>query len=125
MPRVTIEHLTAHADARGCVFEPLGADELPDQRNVHVVVSGPGAVRGNHLHPRGTERITIQGPALFRCCEDGEVRDTEVPDGAFYRFTIPPGVAHALRNTGSAPSVAVSFVDVPHDPANVVRAELL
>lgn len=122
---MTVEALTVHADARGTVFEPLGADGLPDQRNVHVVVTEPGAVRGNHLHPRGTETLVIQGPALFRCREDGEVIDTEIPAGAVYRFTIPPGVGHALKNTGDAPSVAISFVTVAQDPANVVRDVLL
>jgi dTDP-4-dehydrorhamnose 3,5-epimerase-like enzyme len=122
---VTVEYLTVHADPRGSVFEPLGASALPDQRNVHVVVTEPGAVRGNHLHPRGTETLVIQGPALFRCREDGELVDTEIPAGAVCRFTIPPGVAHALKNTGDAPSVAVSFVTVPQDPANVVGDVLL
>ena len=94
---------------------------------MHVVVTEPGAVRGNHLHRRGTETLVIQGPALFRCREEGEVADTEVPAGAVYRFTIPPGVAHALKNTGAAPSVAASFVTLPHDPAepDVVRDDLL
>jgi len=125
MSHVTVDHLAAHVDARGSVFEPLGLDALPHQRNVHVVVTEPGAVRGNHLHPRGTETLVIQGPALFRCREDGELADTEIPAGAVYRFIIPPGVAHALKNTGAAPSVAISFVTVAQDPANVVRDVLL
>lgn len=125
MNRVTVEHLAVHGDARGSVFEPLGPDALPGQRNVHVVVTEPGAVRGNHLHPRGTETMVLQGPALFRCREDGRTVDTEIPPGAVYRFTIPPGVAHALKNTGDAASVAVSFVTVAHDPANVARDVLL
>ena len=124
---MTVEPLTVHGDARGSVFEPLGADALRGQRNVHVVVTEPGAVRGNHLHRRGTETLVIQGPALFRCREEGEVVDTEVPAGAVFRFTIPPGVAHALKNTGTAPNVAVSFVTEPHDPAapDVVPVVLL
>jgi dTDP-4-dehydrorhamnose 3,5-epimerase-like enzyme len=117
MSRVTVEPLAVHADARGSVFEPMGADELPSQRNVHVVVTEPGAVRGNHLHPRGAETLVIQGPALFRYRQEGEVVDTEIPADAVVRFTIPAGVAHALKNTGTAPTVAVSFVTVPHDPA--------
>jgi dTDP-4-dehydrorhamnose 3,5-epimerase-like enzyme len=127
MNRVTVEPLTVHADVRGSVFEPLGPGGLPHQRNVHVVVTEPGAVRGNHLHPRGTETLVIQGPALFRCRHDGEVVDTEIPGGAVVRFTIPAGVAHALKNTGTAPTLAVSFVTVAHDPAapNVVADTLL
>ncbi|HEU4562314.1 MAG TPA: cupin domain-containing protein [Longimicrobium sp.] len=127
MSPVTFEPLAVHADARGSVFEPLGPDALPDQRNVHVVVTEPGGVRGNHLHRHGTETLVIHGPALFRCREDGEIVDVEVPPGAVYRFTIPPGVAHALKNTGDAPAVAVSFVPLPHDRAapDVVPVVLL
>ena len=127
MSRVTVEHLTVHSDPRGSVFEPLGPDNLPDQRNVHVVVTEPGAVRGNHLHRQGTETLVIQGPALFRCREEDEVVDVEIPVGAVYRFTIPPGVAHALKNTGTAATIAVSFVTEPHDPSapDVVPVALL
>jgi len=127
MNRVIVEPLAVHTDARGNVFEPLGPNGLPDQRNVHVVVTEPGAVRGNHLHPCGTETLVIQGPALFRCRHDGEVVDTEIAAGEVVRFTIPAGVAHALKNTGTAPILAVSFVTVPHDPAapNVIADVLL
>ena len=33
----------------------------------------------------------------------------EVPAGEVWRFTIPPGVVHAYRNTGDAVMVLVSF----------------
>jgi dTDP-4-dehydrorhamnose 3,5-epimerase-like enzyme len=125
MPAVTVEDLTVHADARGSVYEPLGPDALPAQRNVHVVLTEPGAVRGNHVHPRGTEILTVQGPALVRVREGEETRDVEVPPARVYRFTIPPDTPHAVQNTGSAPMLLVSFVDVPHDPANTVRVELI
>ena len=55
----------------GSVFEPLEPECLPSQRNIHVVVTEPGCVRGNHYHTRGTEVITVQGPALVRI-RDGQ-----------------------------------------------------
>jgi UDP-2-acetamido-2,6-beta-L-arabino-hexul-4-ose reductase len=124
---VTIEPIPVHGDARGCVFEPMEADLLPAQRNVHVVLTEPGAVRGNHSHPRGTEVMVVRGPMLVRTRDGGEVIDTHVPPGEVFRFTIPAGVAHAVQNTGGAPSLLISFVDVPHDPArpNVVHHPLL
>ena len=116
-----------HRDARGGVFEPLGGGAFAAQRNVHVVLTEPGAVRGNHRHLRGTETLTVMGPALVRTRQDGEVVDTEVPAGEAFRFTIPPGVAHAIRNTGTEPIVLVSFNTEAHDPENpdVVRDVLL
>lgn len=109
------------------MFEPLAAGAFAEQRNVHVVLTEPGATRGNHRHLRGTEILTVTGPALVRTREDGEVVDTEVPAGEAYRFTIPPGVAHAVRNTGTAPIVLVSFNTEAHDPENpdVVRDVLI
>ena len=124
---MTVEILPVHADARGGVFEPLAPGELAAQRNVHVVLSEPGAVRGNHYHPRGTEVLSVMGPALVRTREGDRVADTEVPAGQVFRFTFPPGVAHAIRNTGTTTQVLASFNTEPHDPENpdVVREVLL
>lgn len=116
--RVTIEVLRAFRDARGCLFEPLDRDGLARQQNVHVVLSEPGAVRGNHVHGRSTEATTVLGPCLVRLREDGADRDVAVPDGEVWRFTIPPGVAHAYRNSGDRVMMMVSFNSAVHDPAN-------
>jgi dTDP-4-dehydrorhamnose 3,5-epimerase-like enzyme len=71
MTRVRIEPVVFHQNSRGSVFEPLDPQHLAGQRNVHVVVTKPGCVRGNHYHTRGTEVVTVQGPALVRL-RDGE-----------------------------------------------------
>jgi dTDP-4-dehydrorhamnose 3,5-epimerase-like enzyme len=114
---LTIEPLRVSRDARGAVSEPLDAAGLAAQRNVHVVLTEPGCVRGNHLHRHATEVMTVYGPALVRTREAGVVRDHPVPAGAALRFTIPPGVSHAVQNTGKAPMLLVSFVTREHDPA--------
>src|SRR5688572_24689908 len=97
--RVKIEPVTVNRDRRGSVFEPLTADNLAAQRNVHVVLTEPGAVRGNHYHRRGTEVMTVYGPALIRARDQSEHLELEVADGEAVRLTIPPGVAHAVKNT--------------------------
>ncbi len=114
---VHIDVITSHCDARGMVFEPLAADEIGDFRNVHVVTSVPGAVRGNHRHVRGTEITSVVGPMLVRFREAGAVRDVEVPVGEVWRFSFPPGVAHAFRNTGQQTSILASFNTEEHDQA--------
>ena len=118
VPTVVVELLGAFRDARGSLFEPLDARELALQRNVHVVLTEPGAVRGNHLHRESTEITTVVGPCLVRIREGGELRDIEVPAGEVWRFTIPPGVGHAYRNTGSLPMTMVSFNTRVHEPAS-------
>lgn len=116
-----------HRDARGSVVEPLAPEGLPAQRNVHVVLTEPGSIRGNHYHERGTEVLTVFGPARVRTRAGSEIRDTIVPEGEAYRFSIPPGVAHAIQNIGTQPIVLVAFNTEAHDPEHpdVVREVLL
>ncbi len=113
---VEIEKISVYSDQRGMVFEPLHPAKLADQGNVHVVVSRPGAVRGNHVHRRGTETVVVVGPALVRYREDGVLRDVEIPAGEALRFVFPPGVAHAICGTGDGPGLLVAFNSLGHDP---------
>ncbi len=110
--------LDVHGDARGLVFEPLTGDELAGMRNVHVVLTRPGHVRGNHYHKRGTERMVVVGPAVVRVRVEGEIQQIDVPAGEAWRFTFAPGTSHALRAGGAEMNVSVAFVDSPHDPTD-------
>lgn len=124
---VHIESVKTHRDTRGSVFEPLNDAELAVQKNVHVVITAPNEVRGNHRHASAVEITTTVGPCLARFKEAGVIRDVEVPAGETWRFVIPPGVVHAYRNTGSAPMVLISFSTEVHDPqaTGTVREEIL
>ncbi len=110
--------LDVHGDARGLVFEPLSGDELAAMRNVHVVLTRPGSVRGNHYHTRGTERMVVVGPAVVRTRIQGELQETHVPAGEAWRFNFAPHVSHAVRPAGEDVGVVVAFSDQPHDPAD-------
>ena len=113
--KALIEPVKTHRDARGCLFEPLADAELTAQRNVHVVITQPNEVRGNHCHVTATEITSVVGPCLVRLKEAGEIRDVEIPAGEPWRLIIPPGVVHAFRNTGQQPMVLVSFSTNLHD----------
>ena len=127
MSLVKIEVIRTHRDSRGYLFEPLAAAELTGYRNVHVVFSVPGAVRGNHRHIRGAEITSVSGPALVRFKDAEGLRDISVPSGEIWRFTFPPGTPHAFRNTGTEPMVLASFNTEEHDPTvpDAVRDEIL
>jgi UDP-2-acetamido-2,6-beta-L-arabino-hexul-4-ose reductase len=105
----------------------MGPDLLPLRRNVHLVLTEPGQVRGNHYHQRGTEVTLAFGPALFRYRDGSEVRDVAIAAGQVSRITILPGVAHAFQNTGAERLLLIGFNTEPHDPArpDVVRDELI
>ena len=109
------ETVQRFCDERGVVFEPLPGECLATQRNSHVVVSRPGAVRGNHYHLKGTETLVVCGPALVRIRHDGITEDITIPPENIYRLVIPPKVAHAIKNTGSEDSLLVAFNTEPHD----------
>ncbi len=127
MSEVKIENLRVAQDARGYVFEPMGPDGMSQFRNVHVVYTVPGVVRGNHFHVRGTEVSSVAGPTLVRYRVDGALQDVRVPAGQVWRFTFPPGVAHAFRNEGTEPTMLAAFNTEAHDPErpDVVRELLL
>jgi dTDP-4-dehydrorhamnose 3,5-epimerase-like enzyme len=125
--QAAIHAVKTHRDARGALFEPLNDAELKNQKNVHVVLTQPNEVRGNHVHRTAVETTSVVGPCLVRLKEQGAIRDIEVPAGEILRLTIPPGVVHAFRNTGDSTMVLVSFSTNLHDPsgADTEREQIL
>ena len=113
---VKIDILKVAKDGRGYVFEPMEAAGLATFRNVHVVYTIPGVVRGNHYHVAGTEVCSVSGPTWVRYRENARIKDVQVPEGDVWRFEFPPGVAHAFKNLGAQPSVLAAFNTEAHDP---------
>jgi dTDP-4-dehydrorhamnose 3,5-epimerase-like enzyme len=114
--KVQSERLRVIIDSRGFVFEPIAPSGLPRQRNVHVVISEPGVVRGNHYHSRGEETLVAKGPALVRFRENGILKEIQIHTGDAYRFIFPPGVPHAIKNLSEGSNVLIAFNTVEHDP---------
>lgn len=116
MSKVIVESLRRAEDVRGQVFEPLDAAGLAQQRNVHVVTTLPGHIRGNHFHLKGTEVTVVVGPLRVRYREADEEITVDVPSGEVWRFVFPPRVPHAFQNTGDGVALIVSFNSEVHDP---------
>jgi UDP-2-acetamido-2,6-beta-L-arabino-hexul-4-ose reductase len=112
------EPIKVSRDSRGLVFEPLDAATLAEQRNVHVTVTEPGAIRGNHYHLQSAEVLAVIGPALVRVRHEGRILDYPVAAGEVRRCVVPPGVAHAIRHDGPHPGFLISFRTKVFDPAN-------
>jgi hypothetical protein len=70
--RASFQAVKTFRDPRGTLFEPLTDDELLAQKNVHVVLTRPNEVRGNHSHRTAVETTTVVGPCLIRLKEEGE-----------------------------------------------------
>jgi UDP-2-acetamido-2,6-beta-L-arabino-hexul-4-ose reductase len=107
--KVSIEKIDLSADRRGFVFMALPGDRLTEQRNVHIAVTQPGCVRGNHYHQSGTEVLILFGPGLVRLRDQSKIEDITVAEGEVVRFTLPPGVSHALKNIGAQPTTLIAF----------------
>lgn len=117
--KVTIEPIEMRTDGRGFVFEPLTAGQLAAHKNSHVVLTEPGCVRGNHYHRRGTEVLVIVGPSQIRWREDEITKEFLLGEREAVRMTIPPGIAHAFKNTGNRPAILVAFNNLDHNEALV------
>jgi UDP-2-acetamido-2,6-beta-L-arabino-hexul-4-ose reductase len=127
---VLVEAVKLNSDPRGYVFEPVNQHELAAQGNSHIVVSEPGAIRGNHYHVRGREITVVVGPCLVRYRDvtgAGPVHELMVPAGSAQRLTFPAGVAHAFRYPGPGLGLLAVFNSEVHDPAqpDVVREVLI
>lgn len=125
--RASVEPVAFPTDPRGLVLEPLRPHEFSAQRNAHLALTLPGAIRGNHYHEHGAEIAVVLGPCLVRVLDADGLRDYPVPVAQAYRFTFPPRVPHAMQNTGPAPQIIISFNTEVHDPAlpDVVRHVLI
>jgi dTDP-4-dehydrorhamnose 3,5-epimerase-like enzyme len=115
---VSFEKLNIVIDSRGLVLELLDTGKFPSQRNAHIVISLPGAVRGNHHHIKGKETITVLGPSLVRFREKGKIKDVVIPEKEAWRFVFPPGVPHAIKNIGKEANILVAFNTLEHDPVH-------
>ena len=123
MNEATVEEIPFPADARGLVMEPLDAIRLGRQQNVHLALTLPGEVRGNHFHEHSVETAVVLGPGLVRLREGQTVREVPVPEGRAFRFTLPPGVSHAFKATGPTPMLIVAFSTAIFDPMNPDRTQ--
>ena len=115
MEMINKQILKRFSAGRGFVFEPLEEAFIPRQKNVHVVVSRPGAVRGNHYHQVGTETLVICGPAMVRIRRGDHLDDYSIPTDQIWRLVIPPGISHAIQNTGDADNLLIAFNTAAHD----------
>ncbi len=118
MNSVKMEKLAVFSDERGWVFEPLTRVQLAGQQNAHLVITLPGKIRGNHFHKDATETVTVFGPALVRFREGDLTRDINVPPNEAFQFVFPPGVPHAMLNSGDKPTILIAFSDRPYLPEN-------
>ena len=83
-PKRAARRRAIRKDPSRCARHPVRAADrcgAAAQKNVHVVLTQPNEVRGNHVHRTAVEITSVVGPCLIRLKEDGVIRDIEVPAG--------------------------------------------
>lgn len=115
----------SRGDERGwglSVLEALPVDrsEIGD---LHVVSLRPGAVRGNHVHRRGTEWLLVCGGPVVAAwrADGGEVGRMEIPGEAPSLLEIPAGSPHAVKNVADHVIHLVAFNDEEDVPTEAVE----
>lgn len=82
-------------------------------RNLAItsVEGGPGSMQAVHGHPDNEQAyVIVRGRGVMQVGDEME----EVGEGTL--VFIPPGAAHAIKNTGDEPLVFVSATSPPFDP---------
>ena len=112
-------------DERGWGLRPLDALPLDvdDVGDLHVVSLRPGAVRGNHVHERGTEWLLVcGGPVVAAWREErGPVGRLEIPGEAPCLLEIPAGTPHAVKNVSERVLHLVAINDREDAPTEPVE----
>jgi dTDP-4-dehydrorhamnose 3,5-epimerase len=125
---VVLDRLSPNTDDRGALIELLTTRGGQIEPIVHVyqVIAGPRSVRGWVYHKWQDDRLTFTlgdfEVSLFDVRPDSKTFGERMVLrlGASYpcRLTIPPLVAHSVRNLGDT---AAAFLNMPtrvYDPAN-------
>jgi dTDP-4-dehydrorhamnose 3,5-epimerase-like enzyme len=114
-PGIVIEALKNRGDARGDAFDlpPHLLERLGRLAETHLVTMLPGAVRGNHLHPETSEVLTVfhrdAWTFAWRDRRDTATQRREFTGAGAVAIFLAPGIAHALRNSGTAEMVLTSL----------------
>jgi dTDP-4-dehydrorhamnose 3,5-epimerase-like enzyme len=120
---IEVRSLLQHPDHRGRVFEVLRPDHLTNEEfgQLYVFTAVPGATKGNHYHKRKTEWFCV-------VCGSGELGLVDLATGERSRIPlsavepavvrIAPGIAHAVRNTGSEELIVLAYVSEPFVPSD-------
>ena len=128
MTLITITKLSEE-DERGFAARPFKGIPQSSVFNFHVVSLNPGAVRGNHFHPRQKEFIIFLGPRGKLVTVDSVTKDrseTIIEGKGCPLITVPPKVIHAVKNISSEVAYLLCYNDKPLDlEKDVIRKIIL
>lgn len=118
---VTVTPLTVHSDHRGLLVELFRAPwvSLASGGQVYLTTAAAGAVKGNHFHRRKTEWFCVlKGMAEAHLVDvnGGESRQISLDGRSPAVLSVPPMVAHSVRNTGTETLMLLAYITEAFDP---------
>ncbi len=122
MSLVRLEKIETFEDERGGLRKLFPFSVLGE---VYLVVTKPGATRGDHFHKTmGEWFTTISGSGLLsvQLSTGGAVEHIEMLPGV--RYLVPKGVAHKLTNTGLQDWTVLAGAEKGYDPKDTIEHKL-
>ena len=116
---VKIYNQFIHEDYRGFLLRLVRKEHVGDRNfgDSYVISSIPGVVRGNHFHKRTTEWFClIKGKGCLGLKKGEQVDFIDLDDKNFKLIEIPPGIAHAIKNTGDDVMIFFAYADERFNP---------
>jgi len=124
IPGVEIIPLRPHKDGRGGLLKVLMRHQLDGAERfgeIYLSWAAPGAIKAEHYHKKTCEWFCVlRGEGLLWLEEVASGRRLCVPmsESAPMTVKIPPGVAHAVQNSGRERLDLLAYADRPYDPAD-------
>ncbi len=125
LPGVRVVAQRRHEDARGSLHKVLQSSQAHrslGQGEVYVTTAKAGEVKGEHVHHRMGEWFSViqgNGKLLLADPGTGEIGEVQLRAARPRTVYVPPGLAHALVNTGKRTLICVAWAEGEHDPEDV------
>jgi dolichol-phosphate mannosyltransferase len=130
LPGVQIVTQQRHSDSRGWLHKVLATSQSRcdlGSGEVYVTSAKAGEFKGGHLHRcMGEWFAVVQGNGALQLADPATGEEAEIELRAVRPRTVyvPPGIAHALVNTGRQTLICVAWAEGEHDPEDVFPHDL-
>ena len=131
---VVLKELKTLADHRGAVMHMLRSDDPFFERfgEVYFSTVNPGIVKGWKKHLRMTQYFAVPvGNVRVVIYDDrpdspttGLTQEFEIGVQQYCLLRIPPLVWYSIGNAGEETAMIANCTDIPHDPDEIVIADL-
>jgi len=124
MKGVEIKRLEVKKDERGWLVEILRSETLKrgDRFGQFLITTAyPGYIKGNHYHARKYEWYCVirgEGRLFLQNNMTGEKEDVFLTGAEPSLVMIPPGITHAIENTGKDILSVLIYIDEPFNESD-------